>query len=112
MTVHTPMSKHASLTADLLIARQDIYLGVDIGGTNTKFGFVDDSGKSFEVSSFATGAELPFENFMERFAQSVSEKLKDLPDKYVLSGIGIGAPNANYLTGCIEEASNLSLGNR
>ena len=56
MTVHTPTSKNASLTADLLIARQDIYLGVDIGGTNTKFGFVDDSGKSFEVISLCHGS--------------------------------------------------------
>lgn len=110
MTVYTPTRKHAALTPDLLLEQKDIYLGVDIGGTNTKFGCVDDAGKSFEINSFPTQAELPFENFTERFTLHVSARLKEVPDTYVLRGIGIGAPNANYLTGCIEQASNLSWG--
>jgi glucokinase len=92
------------------MVQQDIYLGVDIGGTNTKYGFVDDSGKSYAVRSFPTKAGLPFDDFVKRLAEQVSDSLRDLPEKYILRGIGIGAPNANYRSGCIEEASNLSWG--
>ncbi len=110
MKVHTADHENDSLDTNLLMTEQDIFLGVDIGGTNTKFGFVDDSGKSFEIASFATRAERPFPDFIGRLAKHVSEGVEKLSEKYILRGIGIGAPNANYLTGKIEEASNLSWG--
>jgi glucokinase len=110
MPVQTPTRKHAATDSGILMAEQDLFLGVDIGGTNTKFGFVDDSGNSFEIRSFATEADRSFVKFVEKLSRQAKASLQELPDRYVLRGIGIGAPNANYLSGCIEEASNLSWG--
>ena len=110
MAVQIPTRKRTATDTGLLMAEQDIFLGVDIGGTNTKFGFVDDSGNTFDIKSFATEADRPFTKFVEKLNRKIRASLQELPDKYILRGIGIGAPNANYLSGCIEEASNLSWG--
>ncbi len=40
-----------------------VVLGVDIGGTNTKFGFVDREGKCLASSSMPTDADQPAGQF-------------------------------------------------
>lgn len=84
-----------------------ITIGIDIGGTNTAIGFVDRSGNClFETST-------PTKEFLEigAYLQNLSTILKQELNKHAeweLVGIGIGAPNANYHKGTIEEAPNLS----
>jgi glucokinase len=81
-------------------------IGIDIGGTNTAFGLVNRRGDIVEQDRFhTTDYQTP-----EIFAQAIKEKLgphiaKVGKDK--VSGIGIGAPNANYYSGEIELAPNL-----
>ncbi|MEI6852425.1 MAG: ROK family protein [Bacteroidota bacterium] len=81
-------------------------VGIDIGGTNTVFGFVDEQGNCIAKSSIETAA---YDNAVD-FADVVSEHImsifKTLSDSEII-GIGIGAPNGNYYTGTIEFAPNL-----
>ena len=84
-----------------------VVLGVDIGGTNTKFGFVDREGKCLAISSMPTDSHQPTELFFQRLRQNSDLLLGDLKEGYELAGIGIGAPNANYHKGTIEHPPNL-----
>lgn len=88
-----------------------ISIGVDIGGTNTKLGLFNDSGDLLSFRIHPTAKDSSPELFIEQLAQecghmlSTDLKLK-LGDKKVL-GVGIGAPMANYYSGMVEEAPNL-----
>lgn len=83
-------------------------LGVDIGGTNTKFGFVDEKGKVYYDSSISTTEGGTFEIFLDNLYKAFEEGKKKLGPGYEFIGVGIGAPNANFYSGCIEFAPNLS----
>ncbi|MDR0835385.1 MAG: ROK family protein [Tannerella sp.] len=82
-------------------------IGIDIGGTNSVFGVVDARGTILYNGSIKTGT---YENIHD-YIKILSEGLKDVieqaggPGK--IKGIGVGAPNGNYFTGCIEFAANL-----
>jgi len=86
---------------------QQLAAGIDIGGTNTYFGLVDQRGKVLFHD------KVPTDNFStpEDLAAVVCEHIKkaknNLGKKYELIGAGIGAPNGNYFTGNIEFAPNL-----
>jgi len=82
-------------------------VGIDIGGTNTVYGFVDEEGNCLFDASFYTPNYPIFENFVRELSLHIQSNLKLFTDQYELIGIGVGAPNANYFTGCIEHAVNL-----
>ena len=84
-----------------------IVLGIDIGGTNTKFGFVDREGRCLADGAIPTLGDLPPDQMFRRLQAGAAELLAGL-DGYELAGIGVGAPNANYYTGTIELPPNLS----
>lgn len=86
----------------------DVTLGVDIGGTNTKFGLVDREGKCIAEMSIPTEAREPAENLIGRLHEKVEEMCRPLAAGYTLRGIGIGAPNANYYRGTVENPPNLN----
>ena len=84
----------------------NITLGVDIGGTSTKFGIVDSDAKVLYQSSVETQIS-NISDYINGLTNSINQGLKTLSEKYKLLGIGVGAPNANYFRGTIEEAPNL-----
>jgi glucokinase len=88
--------------------RVEVTLGVDIGGTNTVFGYVDRKGRCLASATIPTNAHQSAELFFERLHESAEELLETIYEKCKLVGIGIGAPNANYYTGTIEHPPNLS----
>ncbi len=90
--------------------RNQVILGIDIGGTNTSSGLVDEIGNIFLVGSIATEAQESFESFLERFNQDFDDRLKSSGQEFEIVAIGIGAPNANYYSGMIENPPNLSWG--
>jgi glucokinase len=89
----------------------NIVLGIDIGGTNTSFGFVDRSGTIVAEMVMETKSNDAVEDFVSRLHHRIEEVRMDLPSLHNLCGIGIGAPNANYYRGTIEKAVNLNWGN-
>lgn len=86
-------------------------LGIDIGGTNTVFGIVDARGHVVASDSIKTRAHNDFDEYVIDLKEGVTRLLNahDAVDK--IQGIGIGAPNANYYTGLIENGVNLPWGN-
>ncbi len=82
-------------------------LGIDIGGTNTVFGIVDARGNVIASSSIKTGKHAEFNDYLEELYTEATHLIEanDAVDK--IQGIGIGAPNANYYTGEINNAANL-----
>ena len=82
-------------------------LGIDIGGTNTVFGIVDARGTVIASSSIKTAKHPKIEDYIDELYNEVMHLLEahDAVDK--VHGIGVGAPNANYYTGIIENAPNL-----
>jgi glucokinase len=89
------------------MAMIDVTLGIDIGGTNTAFGFVDRNGKCIIESSIPTNAHEPAETLVARLHERIKEMFMPLADRYALQGIGVGAPNANYYRGTVESPPNL-----
>lgn len=90
------------------MARIDVALGVDIGGTNTVFGYVDRSGRIVRESSILTQAHEPASVFFKRLHAAAEVLLAEAGMEYQLVGIGIGAPNANHFKCTIESPPNLS----
>jgi glucokinase len=90
--------------------KTDVALGVDIGGTNTVFGFVDRNGKCFAESSIPTNSNEPADKLFARLHSKVEEILTEHKNDLNLIGIGIGAPNANYYKGTVEMPPNLKWG--
>ncbi|KQT22219.1 glucokinase [Chryseobacterium sp. Leaf404] len=85
---------------------KQVALGIDIGGTNTKFGLVNHRGQ------ILTKGSLPTDQFStpEEFVDALYEQIQPLIEEYCeagIEGIGVGAPNANYYRGTIELAPNL-----
>lgn len=92
------------------MSKMKTVIGIDIGGTNTVFGFVDKEGKIIYESSIPTRAHEKAELLFERLFGKIKEDFKKFENEYELGGIGIGAPNANYYKGTVESPPNLSWG--
>ncbi len=82
-------------------------MGIDVGGTNTVFGIVDARGNVIASSSIKTGKHVKFEDYLDELYHEAVKLIKDNDAEGKIQGIGIGAPNANYYTGEINNAANL-----
>ena len=85
---------------------QDLVLGIDVGGTNTKFGFVNKEGDIIGEGACKTKGFPIFTNYLEHLVSEVKNVRSKIPS-HTLVGVGVGAPNGNYYKGTIEEAPNL-----
>ncbi len=85
----------------------DLAIGIDIGGTNTKFGVVDRNGHILEQGRTLTNDKSTPQDFIEDLFTKIQPMIERLGGKEKFAGIGIGAPNGNYYTGNIEYAANL-----
>ena len=90
--------------------KKKIAIGIDVGGTNTVFGFVDETGVCIYESSILTHADQDADQLFGRLFIKVDSDFKKYSDVYELIGIGIGAPNANYYKGTVELPPNLNWG--
>jgi glucokinase len=84
----------------------ELAIGIDIGGTNTKYGLVNHRGEILEKGDLRTDAYPKVEEFVD----ALYEALKPIINKTAettIKGIGIGAPNGNPFSGTIEYAPNL-----
>ena len=86
---------------------KELVLGIDIGGTNTKFGFVDDEGNLFGESSSPTWGYPEFDYYLAQLHKQVDAAKAFIGIESKIVGVGIGAPNGNFYKGTIEEAPNL-----
>jgi glucokinase (EC 2.7.1.2) len=82
-------------------------IGIDIGGTNTKFGVVHRNGNITEQNRMATNAHDDVDGFINELHEKLLPMIENAGGVNNFAGIGIGAPNGNYYSGTIEYAPNL-----
>ncbi|HPE75625.1 MAG TPA: ROK family protein [Draconibacterium sp.] len=88
-----------------------VAIGVDIGGTNTAIGVVDEAGNVMVKDNIPTPSHGDINKYIADLADAINElihSVKLLNEDINVMGIGIGAPNGNYYSGTIEYAANLS----
>ena len=88
---------------------KEIAIGIDIGGTNTKFGLVEKNGEILYQDSIPTMADGNVNDFIIFLKQKLTPIIED-QENITVRGVGIGAPNANYYKGTIEYAPNIRWG--
>ncbi|MCB0479092.1 MAG: ROK family protein [Crocinitomicaceae bacterium] len=81
-------------------------VGIDIGGTNIVFGFLDQKGNILYEESLKTKYFCTPDTLVDTLSKKIQAQLDENKD-WELVGIGIGAPNGNYFKGTIEHAPNL-----
>jgi len=90
------------------IAQDQLVIGIDIGGTGTKYGIVDRDGNVLFSGELSTKKHKTVEPFIDDLYEEVSILINKAGGVGRIKGIGIGAPNGNYYSGTIEYAPNLS----
>lgn len=85
----------------------ELAVGIDIGGTNTKYGIVNHRGEIVEKGDLRTDAHPTVEGFIDALHQSLAPLIEKHTKQNKVKGVGIGAPNGNYYTGTIDYAPNL-----
>jgi len=86
----------------------EVTLGIDIGGTNTLFGLVDQEGNCHLRCKIPTEADKPAEEMFKRLFTKFKDTISKSSQSFIIKGVGVGAPNANHYTGKIENPPNLS----
>lgn len=86
----------------------ELAIGIDIGGTNTKYGLVNHRGEILEKGDIRTDVHEDVESFIDAVYDVLSPIIEKHKGDGVVKGIGIGAPNGNYYTGTIDYAPNLT----
>jgi len=82
-------------------------LGIDIGGTTTKFGIVNSKGEILAQDRIPSNQHEIVEDFIDDLYAKVYPMMKEVGGTKNFVGIGIGAPNGNIYSGTIEYAPNL-----
>ena len=82
-------------------------IGIDIGGTGTKFGIVDRVGNVLFSSEISTRKHSEVNTFIDELYTELSKLIDNVGGIGRIKGIGVGAPNGNFYTGTIEYAPNL-----
>jgi glucokinase len=88
-------------------ALDQLVIGIDIGGTGTKFGIVDRDGNVLFGSEISTKKHATVETFIDELYDALTVLIEKSGGTGRIKGIGVGAPNGNYYSGTIEYAPNL-----
>lgn len=94
----------AAKTANAL---HPLSIGIDIGGTGTKFGIVDRDGNVLFSGDMSTKKHAEVTTFIDDLYANLSLLIEKAGGVGRIKGIGVGAPNGNFYTGTIEYAPNL-----
>lgn len=81
--------------------------GVDIDGIITSLALVDEFGKIYAKGQFHTSDHKEFKAYVSRIKDEIISLSESLDIPHYIAAVGIGAPNSNYYTGEIENATNL-----
>jgi glucokinase len=91
----------------MLDLSNEFAIGIDVGGTNTKYGIVNHRGEILEKGDLKTDGYATIENFVDVLYETLFPLIQRHAGEGKIKGIGIGAPNGNFYTGTIEYAPNL-----
>ena len=87
--------------------QSDKYIAIDIGGTYTKLGLVTGGGTILANKRFETRKCFDTHEFLIELNTAIASLLAETKNQ-TISGIGLGAPMANYHTGEIGSTANLN----
>lgn len=82
-------------------------VGIDVGGTTTKFGLVNAAGEILVQDRIPSNEKDFVEDFIEQLYQRLHPLIQQHGGYDRFAGIGMGAPNGNIHSGTIEYAPNL-----
>lgn len=82
-------------------------IGLDMGGTNSVFGIVDQRGTIKAQTAIKTNAYPDINDYVKAAVEALQPALDMVGGIEKIKGMGIGAPNGNFYTGNIENAANL-----
>ena len=82
-------------------------IGIDIGGTNTDMGLVRSDGKIVARRNIPTNQYTQMAPYVHDMMEQIADMIK--AEGVEIEGIGIGAPNGNFYTGCVDNAPNLTI---
>ncbi len=86
---------------------QPLAIGIDIGGTGTKFGIVDRNGNVLFSSEISSRNHNEIDGFINELYEALLPLIENAGGSGRIRGIGVGAPNGNFYSGTIEYAPNL-----
>jgi glucokinase len=86
---------------------QQLAVGIDIGGTGTKFGIVDRNGNILFSSEISSRNHPEVEGFIDELHGVLVDMIERAGGPGRIKGIGVGAPSGNYYSGTVEYAPNL-----
>ena len=85
-------------------------LGIDVGGTRTKLGWVSPNGETLAQGDFATPSQDPPEVLVDRCLEEAERLWSSVPPHAIRAGVGIGIPNACEETGEVINPPHLAWG--
>jgi glucokinase len=83
---------------------KSLYLGIDIGGTTTKFGLLNNNNEIIEQKKINSNADIPPIEMLNEIKEQLDEILKLYPDT---CSVGIGVPGVVTSNGILIAAENL-----
>lgn len=87
--------------------QKELAIGIDVGGTNTKFGIVNRQGEILIQDRILTNEHENVDGFIDELHLKLAPMIKKAGGAEAIAGIGMGAPNGNFYSGTIEYAPNL-----
>lgn len=86
-------------------------IGIDIGGTNTDIGLVREDGTIVARRNIPTNQYTELTPYVKDIMKEVTSMTEtgEGNGNVAITGIGIGAPNGNFYTGCVDNAPNLTI---
>lgn len=82
-------------------------IGIDVGGTTTKFGVVNNKGEILVQGRILSNEHDFIEDFIQELYAKLMPMINEVGGIENIIGIGMGAPNGNIYSGTIEYAPNL-----
>lgn len=83
-------------------------IGIDVGGTNTSIGLVNQEGEVLTREHLSTASYFDSEAFLSDITEKIINVAKQCQNIKELAGVGFAAPNGNFYHGTIEYAPNLN----
>lgn len=85
-------------------------IGLDLGGTNSVFGIVDQRGEIKVTTAIKTQGYENVEDYVKASVDALQVIIDQVGGIENIKAMGIGAPNGNFYKGTIEYAPNLTWG--
>lgn len=82
-------------------------IGLDLGGTNSEFGIVDQNANIVASTRVKTAGHGDVNQYVDDCVAALKPIIEQVGGIEKIHAMGIGAPNGNYYNGCIEFAPNL-----